>query len=62
MFYSRVLSKHLHIEIYTILLQTPFTLFSVTMLLGHYIDFLKLRVYIDSIICEIHFWIVKSVL
>lgn len=46
MFYSRDISKHLHIEIYTILLQTPFTLFSVTMLLGHYIDFLKLRVYI----------------
>lgn len=57
-----VISKHLHIEIYTILLQTPFTLFSVRILLGHYIDFLKLWVYIDSIICEIHFWIVKSML
>lgn len=62
MFYSRVISKHLHIEIYTLLLYTTFTLFSVIILLGYYIDFLKLCAYIDSIICEIHFWRVKRLL
>lgn len=30
------------------------SLYSVMILSGHYIDFLKLCVYIDSIICEIH--------
>lgn len=60
MFYSRVISKHLHIEIYTTLLLL--LVYSVIILLGHYIDFLKLCVYIDSTICEIHFWVVKSML